>query len=52
VQGLAAKDGFQLVSTQIDQVGATDVTPQVPAMLAAMAIIKPDGTASLYTQGS
>src|ERR1700727_172148 len=35
VQGLAAKDGFQLVSTQIDQVGATDVTPQVLAMLAA-----------------
>jgi branched-chain amino acid transport system substrate-binding protein len=35
VQGLAAKNGFQLVSTQIDQVGATDVTPQVLAMLAA-----------------
>src|SRR6201996_3432278 len=35
VQGLAAKDGFQLVSTQIDQVGATDDTPQVLAMLAA-----------------
>jgi len=35
VQSLAAKDGFQLVSTQIDQVGATDVTPQVLAMLAA-----------------
>jgi ABC-type branched-subunit amino acid transport system substrate-binding protein len=35
VQALAAKDGFQLVSTQIDQVGATDVTPQVLAMLAA-----------------
>ena len=35
VQGLAAKDGFQLVSTQIDPVGATDVTPQVLAMLAA-----------------
>ena len=30
-----SKDGFQLVSTQIDQVGATDVTPQVLAMLAA-----------------
>src|ERR1700691_6077059 len=35
VQALAQKDGFQLVSTQIDQVGATDVTPQVLAMLAA-----------------
>jgi len=35
VQSLAAQDGFQLVSTQIDQVGATDVTPQVLAMLAA-----------------
>src|ERR1700727_1670898 len=35
VQALAAKDGFQLVSTQIDQVGATDVTPQVLALLAA-----------------
>ena len=35
VQALAKKDGFQLVSTQIDQVGATDVTPQVLAMLAA-----------------
>jgi branched-chain amino acid transport system substrate-binding protein len=35
VQGLAAKDGFQLVSTQIDPVGATDVTPQVLALLAA-----------------
>jgi len=35
VQALAAKNGFQLVSTQIDQVGATDVTPQVLAMLAA-----------------
>ena len=35
VQGLAKKDGFQLVATQIDQVGATDVTPQVLAMLAA-----------------
>jgi len=35
VQGLAKQDGFQLVSTQIDQVGATDVTPQVLAMLAA-----------------
>ena len=35
VQALAAKYGFQLVSTQIDQVGATDVTPQVLAMLAA-----------------
>jgi branched-chain amino acid transport system substrate-binding protein len=35
VQALAAKDGFQLVSTQIDPVGATDVTPQVLAMLAA-----------------
>ena len=35
VQKLAAQNGFQLVSTQIDQVGATDVTPQVLAMLAA-----------------
>ncbi|MCW2894362.1 MAG: Branched-chain amino acid transporter, amino acid-binding protein [Actinomycetia bacterium] len=35
VQGLAKKDGFQLVSTQIDPVGATDVTPQVLTMLAA-----------------
>src|ERR1700678_326495 len=35
VQGLAAKDGFQLVSTQIDPVGATDVTAQVLALLAA-----------------
>ena len=35
VQSLAKQYGFQLVSTQIDQVGATDVTPQVLAMLAA-----------------
>ena len=35
MQGLAAQNGFQLVSAQIDQVGATDVTPQVLAMLAA-----------------
>jgi ABC-type branched-subunit amino acid transport system substrate-binding protein len=35
VQALAQRYGFQLVSTQIDQVGATDVTPQVLAMLAA-----------------
>jgi ABC-type branched-subunit amino acid transport system substrate-binding protein len=35
VQALAKQFGFQLVSTQIDQVGATDVTPQVLAMLAA-----------------
>jgi ABC-type branched-subunit amino acid transport system substrate-binding protein len=35
VQTLAKQYGFQLVSTQIDQVGATDVTPQVLAMLAA-----------------
>jgi energy-coupling factor transporter ATP-binding protein EcfA2 len=35
VQELAAQFGFKLVSTQIDQVGATDVTPQVLAMLAA-----------------
>jgi ABC-type branched-subunit amino acid transport system substrate-binding protein len=35
VQALAKQNGFQLVSTQIDQVGATDVTPQVLAMLAA-----------------
>jgi len=38
VQTLAKKYGFELVSTQIDPVGATDVTPQVLAMLAA----KPD----------
>ena len=38
VETLAKKYGFQLVSTQIDPVGATDVTPQVLAMLAA----KPD----------
>ena len=35
VQTLAKQYGFQLVSTQIDQVGATDVTPQVLALLAA-----------------
>jgi len=35
VQALAKQYGFQLVSTQIDQVGATDVTPQVVNMLAA-----------------
>ena len=35
VQKLASQYGFKLVSTQIDQVGATDVTPQVLAMLAA-----------------
>jgi ABC-type branched-subunit amino acid transport system substrate-binding protein len=35
VQNLAKQDGFQLVSTQIDQVGATDVTPQVLALLAS-----------------
>jgi ABC-type branched-subunit amino acid transport system substrate-binding protein len=35
VQALAKQYGFQLVSTQIDNVGATDVTPQVLAMLAA-----------------
>ena len=35
VQTLAKQYGFQLVSTQIGQVGATDVTPQVLAMLAA-----------------
>jgi ABC-type branched-subunit amino acid transport system substrate-binding protein len=35
VQTLAKQYGFQLVSTQIDQVGATDVTPQVENMLAA-----------------
>ena len=35
VQQLAKQYHFQLVSTQIDQVGATDVTPQVLAMLAA-----------------
>jgi len=35
VQALAKQYGFQLVSTQIDQVGATDVTPQVLALLAA-----------------
>src|SRR6266568_2911604 len=35
VQALAKQYGFQLVSTQIDQVGATDVTPQVLAMMDA-----------------
>jgi branched-chain amino acid transport system substrate-binding protein len=35
VQALAKQYGFQLVSTQIDPVGATDVTPQVLALLAA-----------------
>ena len=35
VQQLAAKYHFQLVATQIDQVGATDITPQVLALLAA-----------------
>jgi ABC-type branched-subunit amino acid transport system substrate-binding protein len=35
VESLASQYHFQLVSTQIDQVGATDVTPQVLAMLAA-----------------
>jgi ABC-type branched-subunit amino acid transport system substrate-binding protein len=35
VKALAQKYGFQLVSTQIDQVGATDVTPQVVNMLNA-----------------
>jgi ABC-type branched-subunit amino acid transport system substrate-binding protein len=35
VQGFARQYGFKLVSTQIDQVGATDVTPQVVNMLAA-----------------
>jgi ABC-type branched-subunit amino acid transport system substrate-binding protein len=35
VQTLAKQYGFSLVTTQIDQVGATDVTPQVLAMLAA-----------------
>ena len=35
VQQLASQYGFKLVTTQIDQVGATDVTPQVLAMLAA-----------------
>jgi ABC-type branched-subunit amino acid transport system substrate-binding protein len=34
VQALAKQYGFQLVSTQIDQVGATDVTPEVVNMLA------------------
>ncbi|HET9080966.1 MAG TPA: hypothetical protein VFO01_10700 [Trebonia sp.] len=48
VQALAKQYGFELVSTQIDQAGATDVTPQVLAMLAAMEIINPDGSASLY----
>ncbi len=38
VQQPAKQFGFQLVSTQIDQVGATDVTPQVTNLLAA----KPD----------
>jgi ABC-type branched-subunit amino acid transport system substrate-binding protein len=35
VQAMAKQYGFTLVSTQIDQVGATDVTPQVVNMLAA-----------------
>ncbi|MBO0786247.1 MAG: ABC transporter substrate-binding protein [Actinobacteria bacterium] len=35
VQQLARQHHFKLVSTQIDQVGATDITPQVLAMLAA-----------------
>jgi ABC-type branched-subunit amino acid transport system substrate-binding protein len=35
VEALAKQHGFKLVSTQIDQVGATDVTPQVLALLAA-----------------
>ncbi len=35
MQTLAKQYGFQLVSTQIDQVGQTDVTPEVLAMLAA-----------------
>ena len=35
MQKLASQYGFKLVTTQIDQVGATDVTPQVLAMLAA-----------------
>jgi ABC-type branched-subunit amino acid transport system substrate-binding protein len=51
VQALAKQNGFQLVSTQIAPLAATDVTPQVTNMLAA----KPDiilfglvpGTASI-----
>jgi ABC-type branched-subunit amino acid transport system substrate-binding protein len=35
VEALAKQYGFKLVSTQIDQVGATDVTPQVLALLGA-----------------
>jgi ABC-type branched-subunit amino acid transport system substrate-binding protein len=35
VKTLAQQYGFSLVSTQIDQVGQTDVTPEVLAMLAA-----------------
>jgi ABC-type branched-subunit amino acid transport system substrate-binding protein len=35
VEQLAKQYHFKLVSTQIDQVGATDITPQVLAMLAA-----------------
>ncbi|MGH3166953.1 MAG: ABC transporter substrate-binding protein, partial [Trebonia sp.] len=35
VQALARQYGFKLVTTQVDQVGATDVTPQVLALLAA-----------------
>jgi ABC-type branched-subunit amino acid transport system substrate-binding protein len=35
VQAFARQYGFKLVSTQIDPVGATDVTPQVVNMLAA-----------------
>jgi ABC-type branched-subunit amino acid transport system substrate-binding protein len=34
VQALAKQYGFQLVATQIDQVGQTDVTPEVVNMLA------------------
>ena len=42
VQNLASQYGFKLVSTQVDQVGATDVTPQE--------VIAPDGTVTLYNK--
>jgi ABC-type branched-subunit amino acid transport system substrate-binding protein len=35
VQALAKQYHFQLVATQVDEVGATDITPQVLALLAA-----------------
>src|SRR5215469_1245153 len=35
VQALAKQYHFQLVATQVDEVGATDITPQVLALMAA-----------------